>query len=290
MPKKGRKGQDAPPALVVPAKPDPPKSAWEAFFQAVWRLPTPVRIAALAVAIMLTLAAAIFALLPDTAKELVIARIAAPADADADAGARPRDVVAGKQEYLRAKEAFERGHIDEASHIVDRALQLDPRLGDAHRLRSGILATLGQLDEAIVEAKIAININKRDAGAYHNLGWALDAYGRLAEADRAYSESLRLQSDAMTYNSRGYTRERLGRLVEARADYKQALSIDPARVEALSNMGRVDFKLGHTSDALDWVNQALSKDPNHAEARRLKVNILRALDEKVKAGTTSIAQ
>ena len=96
------------------------------------------------------------------------------------------------------------GRFDEAIEQARKALELDPSLAEAHNNLAAALAARGRVDEAIEHFRRALALDPAYAEAYNNLGAALAGRGLL---------------DA------------------AIAHYRKALEIDPAYAEAQNNLG-----------------------------------------------------
>jgi len=73
-----------------------------------------------------------------------------------------------------------------------RALELAPGSGFVLRRAGWLAANFGRLDEAIALNSRAIEQDPLSASTYHSLGMALDAAGRLDEAEHAYRKVLEL--------------------------------------------------------------------------------------------------
>jgi tetratricopeptide (TPR) repeat protein len=73
-----------------------------------------------------------------------------------------------------------------------------------------------------------------------NLGCALDAQGKWAEAEAAYREALRLKPDfSKAYNNLGNALSEQGKLTEAEAAYREAIRLKPDYPRAHRNLGRL---------------------------------------------------
>lgn len=111
--------------------------------------------------------------------------------------------------------------------------------------------------------------------ARYNLGIALHAQRRLAEALDAYGECIaRRPSFADAYNNRGVVQRELGRMEEALADYDRALALDPAASRAHNNRGVVLRALRRFDAALASYTRAIEIDPGFAEAHCNRGSVL----------------
>ncbi|MHC4998568.1 MAG: tetratricopeptide repeat protein [Planctomycetota bacterium] len=121
------------------------------------------------------------------------------------------------------------GQLDEAIVHLRLALQINPDIARAHNNLGIALATTGQLDEAIDCYRHAVHIDPKYASAYKNLGIALAATGHLHEGLLATEKALEL---AEAYGNEKLAQEARGLLKlfrEARSDNeKPAINDDIA--------------------------------------------------------------
>ena len=146
---------------------------------------------------------------------------------------------------------------------IDRALQRDPMLGEAHAARAKILFERDwNWPEAEREFRRAIELNPNDADAHHHYSHLLMALGREAES--------RKQAEIM-------------------------LALDPLAPASRNHMGWLEYSLGHLDVAIVEERKALALDPSYSEAfrqiadielaRRRWPAVRAALDEEREAGT-----
>lgn len=79
------------------------------------------------------------------------------------------------------------GDLEQALPALRRALELDPKLAEAHFELGNIHSQQGRQEEAIAAYQAAVKINPEYAQAYHRLGQAYSRAGRKAEAEAALS-------------------------------------------------------------------------------------------------------
>jgi len=94
--------------------------------------------------------------------------------------------------YEKAYEQFSLGNWDEAIHQCNRLLQLGPDNPTAIMLRGRSLAGNGDLDDAIKDFTLVIEIQPEDAEAYYHRGLAYRKLGQieLADADKVRGREL----------------------------------------------------------------------------------------------------
>jgi tetratricopeptide (TPR) repeat protein len=90
---------------------------------------------------------------------------------------------------------FDKGMVDEATALFERAVAVEPKDSDAHNNLGGAYLTKNRIDRAIEEFEAAIKINPASAEAHNNIGTAYLRKGRPDIAYTHYSDALRLKPD-----------------------------------------------------------------------------------------------
>jgi serine/threonine-protein kinase len=118
---------------------------------------------------------------------------------------------------------------------IERALQLDPTLGEAHAARAKYLFELDwNWSEAEREFRRAIELNPNDADAHHQYSHLLMALGRSEEARKEAEVMLALDPLApAAYDHKGWLEYALGNLDAAVAADRKAVALDPSYSQAL---------------------------------------------------------
>lgn len=146
-----------------------------------------------------------------------------------------------------------RGDLEGAIPLLQRAIQLDPSLADAHYNLAIAYGKLQRIDAAIPAIREAIRLRPDDAEAQMRLGGWLSDRGLYAEASQAYERAATLLMDsreawlrlAQSYDAAGKARP-------AVTAYRRVLTLlgrdDPALVGALF---RVAMKAGDGPTAVE---------------------------------------
>jgi Flp pilus assembly protein TadD len=130
------------------------------------------------------------------------------------------------------------------------------------------LLQAGQVDDAIIHYRKALQIKPDNAKAHNNLGIALFQKRRVPEAVAQYQEALRITPDyAEAHNNLGYALLQAGEVDEARVHFQKALQLKPDYVEARVNLGNALLKSGQVDEAIDQYQQALRMRPGNVEAQ-----------------------
>src|SRR5436309_9142420 len=104
----------------------------------------------------------------------------------------------------------------------------------------------------------ALAIDPKSSAAHSNLGSALIAQGKPAEASEHFREALRINpNDADDHNNLGMALARQGKPAEASEHYQQALRIKPNSADAYNNWGNVLAQHGRPSETVGHYDQAL---------------------------------
>jgi Tfp pilus assembly protein PilF len=122
-------------------------------------------------------------------------------------------------------------------------------------------------NEAVAKLRKAIEIKPDEEDAHYNLGIALAATGKTAEARREYEKALEIFPDyGEAHNNLGNLLMSQNEFAEATIHFQKALEISPDNPTAHNNLGTTLARQGKVTEAL----------PQFAEAIRLKGDYLQA--------------
>jgi Flp pilus assembly protein TadD len=129
----------------------------------------------------------------------------------------------------------------------------DPALGDAYRLKAGLLSAAGNAPGAADSLRTAGN-------TYYDLGRTTDALA-------CYEAGLKLApGDARLLHNRGTVSVATGRIPEAIADFTRALAREPGNARMHVSLGVALWKAGRKDSARAAWARALELDPANADA------------------------
>ena len=127
---------------------------------------------------------------------------------------------------------------------------------------------LGQNAEAVACFRRAIEINPRLAEAHFNLGAMLQGQGNFAAAIESYQNAIRVKPDCVpALNNLGTLYKRQDQLPEAIACYQRALEFHPDFAEVLNNLGNIFKVQGRIDEARVCYDQTLRIRPDYLQAR-----------------------
>ena len=162
--------------------------------------------------------------------------------------------------------ALERGAAAEAVAWLERAADRAP---DNAGLQSNLgLAYLraGRTEEAIETLQLALHHRPELAAAHVNLGLAHLEAGESHEAERAFAGALERAPDhAQALAGRARALQALYRLEEAEAAFERAIAVAPS-AELWTRLGQVYRDLGRYHDARGAFERALTMDPAYVSA------------------------
>lgn len=131
-----------------------------------------------------------------------------------------------------------------------------------HVLRADVFVARKLYDDAVIEYKRALALDRYDAVVTNKLGVAYHSLRKFRDAEQQYRESLRLRPnhlDAMNNLAViDYVRENYEGALER---YKKALSLQPRSATLLRNMGACLFSLQRWEDGMLAYQMALTIDP-----------------------------
>jgi len=138
---------------------------------------------------------------------------------------------------------------------------------DAEIVYKGLsLALIGQgrLNEANAAAHAAMKANPNSADALAILGSVALALGNTAEAQSAFSQSLKIKADPAVEARLDMSR---GDFQEARGKFEQAVSVDGENATVRNDYAAVLARLGEDTEAREQYEDALRLNPNLYDAR-----------------------
>jgi protein O-GlcNAc transferase len=179
----------------------------------------------------------------------------------------------------------QRGKLDEAVALFERAIRGKPRAAAFHRNLGTALFSLGKTAEAEKHHRLALSLNPDFPEAHHSLAEALRTRQQFVEAEAHYRKALALRpSFAFAQNGLGLCLAAQGRFAEAEAAYRASLSADGKFHQASVNLARALELQRRPKEAEEEYKRALAIDPVSLAAN---VNLGNLLKEE---GRTTDAQ
>jgi tetratricopeptide (TPR) repeat protein len=172
----------------------------------------------------------------------------------------------------------DQGRIDEAIRLFQKAAYMHAKRAEetgvrgapfAHALRSlgHAYATKGEIDNAILAYKTAIEINPNYQQALNDLGGLYNIQGRYNEAVPLLDRALQLNPDDIrAHNNMGNALLGQGRVDEAVNEWYQVFQLDPKNYIAINNIGRALALMDRYDEAIGMFTKALQLKPDYAPA------------------------
>jgi tetratricopeptide (TPR) repeat protein len=173
------------------------------------------------------------------------------------------------------------GQVDEAIINYRKAIEIDPTISLVHNNLGALLKKRGQMDEAIAEYRKAIEIEPGFAAAHFNLGVALDAVGRTDEAFDHYRLAAEADPELVpAHVNLADSLRSLGRMDDAIAEYRKALDLDPKSAPVHFNLAVALSDHGRLDEAIAHFQAALQLDPSNRQVRANLVRVLKMRESR----------
>lgn len=179
-------------------------------------------------------------------------------------------VLLSEDRRLEADKLFRERKFDQAAAVLERHVGERPEDLQA-RLLLGLSHQLaGALPEAEKAFRAAILLRPRHAGSHYSLARVLYLRGRLPEADQQARIAMRLgEAAARVHSLLGLIRIEQRQFDAALEEFQSGMRHAEGRfVEPFVQAGVLLLKLNRAKEALQVLDQALSRDPQSAEAAR----------------------
>lgn len=186
------------------------------------------------------------------------------------------------REGLRHHEA---NRTTQAAECYRRALELEPGNFDALHFLGVVRFRGGDCDAGIALLEKALAQHPNHASALNNLGNALRAAGRLAEAVTVYRRAVALVRPprALFLRNLGSAQLETGEWAEAEGNLRCAATLTPDDPIVWCWMGHLERALDRPEAALEAYGKALALDPSLIEAHRGRGCVYRNSDRPVEA-------
>lgn len=180
--------------------------------------------------------------------------------------------------------AHQKGAVAQAEGHYKQALALDADNADALRLLGGLYVQAQKWQDAIDVLQRAQAQLPTHAEVLFHLALSLQALGRIAEAQQAYSDLLKQEPrhTGALFNS-GYIAQQRGAGDDAIQLYERLLSAQPAHVKALHNLALLYMQSGMAEKALPLLEKALALKPDYADAYNARGSYWRYVGASEKA-------
>ncbi|MCE1166262.1 MAG: tetratricopeptide repeat protein [Bacteroidetes bacterium] len=140
---------------------------------------------------------------------------------------------------------------DDANSIFKKALKVDPESINAMIAQANNFSLQGKIDDAIISLTRATTISKENPKVYIGLGDAYRIRGSYKLAVDYYKKAIALKKLPNAYTGLGDTYYRQKKYNDALTEYDNALTVDPNYADAYFGKGKILYFGGRFSEAAD---------------------------------------
>ena len=185
---------------------------------------------------------------------------------------------ATSRDLQKAMNFHRRNELDKASPVYRRILKINPEHPDALQYLAALCIQSGNLPEADIFYKRAIQANAPSSILHANYGSVLHQLSRYEEAVAHYDTALAINpDDAEALYNRGNSLHAMARFDDAIISYQNALSLNPAHADAYYNLGNALQAWKRFDDAIATYDKVALLEPSFALAYLNRGNALREL-------------
>jgi protein O-mannosyl-transferase len=151
--------------------------------------------------------------------------------------------------------------------LFTRALEVTPANAMALNNLALGLERRGKPAEAIAQYKRALQIEPQSVPSFHLMGLNLASQGDYPDAIECYNHALGITDDPSIRYNLGNALAAEGKFAEAEAQYTKALSADPDSADIHNNLGAMLARQGRLDEAMGHFESALRLQPDYPEAQ-----------------------
>ncbi|MFZ5366174.1 MAG: tetratricopeptide repeat protein [Patescibacteria group bacterium] len=151
-----------------------------------------------------------------------------------------------------------------------------PSSAQNHNNLGDYYARHGNLEKAAEEFKKAIEINPRYGDAYHNLANTYQQMGKTDLAIESYQKALSFNPNLwQSYQNLATIYFEKEKYDLAKLELEKAIKVNPQNTNLYTNLGIVYLKLGEKQKAQETFQQALQIDPNDQRAKAILLELIK---------------
>src|SRR6266851_1798766 len=155
-------------------------------------------------------------------------------------------------------ELEKQGRLEESVAAHKKALEIDPKLVQAHVNLIALYGRLGQFDRSEEHYKVAVQLDSGSAESYYNYGVLLLGREKYAQAETAFRKTIKIDPFHIgAHNDLGFLLERQGKLQEAAQEYRKAVENGPNSRQSHFNLGRVLVNQQNYSEGIQELTKTL---------------------------------
>lgn len=170
--------------------------------------------------------------------------------------------------YVRAaNECLKGNDYENTVRHCKKALSINPKNTDAHRILGLALFGKGEYDRAITYLSEVVRTEPQNAEIYSQLGTVLVAKGMLTEAQDVLSKAIRIDPSLPdAHYNMGVAMFRQGKVDEAVKYWQKTLQLKPTDPDAHYNLALVKLSRQDFVEAIKHFYKVVQYNPEHADA------------------------
>jgi superkiller protein 3 len=161
----------------------------------------------------------------------------------------------------------DQAQLQEALSACLSATDLNPGYAEAQAYLAEVYADLGQKQQAVETARLAVSLDDSSVFAHRDLGYALEKQRQYRDAVAEYQRASQLHPRlAQPYIDLGRIHMSHNRYKDALSAYEKATVVDPNSAHALDALGQAYFSTGDHQRAVVVLQKAVEADPSYIPA------------------------
>lgn len=153
--------------------------------------------------------------------------------------------------------------LEQARSLAGQALALNDKLAAAHLALATVQRYTRDIDSAIHELELALQLDPMDAETLNTLALAYDESGRLLQAEALLKDAVKRSPGSWAnYNYLGYFYYRHGQYAQAEPLFRTAVELAPDNPMSYDNLGGVYLALGKYPEAESILSRAIAIKPD----------------------------
>ena len=183
------------------------------------------------------------------------------------------------------------GRPNQALEALDRSLEANPRLADAHSTIALVYEQLGQVDDAETHYRRATQLEPDNAAAANSYAVFLCRNERFRDAERQFVRAAtnpRYPTPELAYTNAGICARDSGDAAAADGYFREALARNPVYPDALFNLAELGFESGNYLQARAFSQRYLESAPDNPQVFWLCFQVERELGNNAQAESCAI--
>ncbi len=167
------------------------------------------------------------------------------------------------------------GEFQKAVESFHKSLEIDSKNSSCHYNLANSLMELERFNQAIHHFLEAIELKPGHIPSLNNLADAYELSGQPEKAHEIFHYLIHLNpEDPLSHFNLGNFFLRNDQHVEAAKCYEKTLLLDDQFADAYYNIAWILKKVNAPKEAIHYINEGLSADPDHNDLKKLKIELI----------------